>query len=58
MRKMSQSVWNIYVHQKIIVYIIKCLKPLFPDPYFQYCKYSHASKPFVYLNLHLLLLFL
>ena len=25
-----------------IVYVIKRLKPLFLDPYFQFCKYSHA----------------
>ena len=41
-----------------MVYVIKRLKPLFPDPYFKFCKYSYASKLFVYLYLHLLLLFL
>ena len=40
------------------VYEIKRLKPLFLDPYFQFGKYCHASKLFVYLHLHLLLLFL
>ena len=44
--------------QNRIVYVIKRLNPLFLDPYFQFCKYSHASKLFVYLYLHLLLLFL
>ena len=34
------------------------MKPLFLDPYFQFCKYRHASKFFVYLYLDLLLLFL
>ena len=29
--------------------ISKCLNSLFLDPYFQYCKYSHASKLFAYL---------
>ena len=38
--------------------VIKRLKPLFLDPYFQFCKYSIASKLFVYLYLHLCLLFL
>ena len=47
-----------YVLQKRIVHVIKRLKPLFLDSYFQFCKYSHASKLFVYLYLHLLLLFL
>ena len=46
MCKMSQSDWNIYERQLTIVYVIKCLKPLFLDPYFQYCKYSHTSKLF------------
>ena len=48
MRKMSQSAWNIYVRQNVIVYmyVIKRLKPLFLDPYFQSCKYSRASKFF------------
>ena len=55
---LSLSVWNIYVLQNRIVYVIKRLKPLFLDQYFQFCKYSHASKLFVYLYLHLLLLFL
>ena len=55
---LSQAVGNIYVLQNRIVYVIKRLKPLFLDPYFQFCKYSHASKLFVYLYLHLLLLFL
>ena len=55
MHTLSQSVWNIYVFQNRIVYVIKRLKPLFLDPYFQFCKYSHASKLFVYLYLHLLL---
>ena len=49
MHKMSQSGWNIYVCQKIMVHVRKRLKPLFLDPFFQYCKYSHASKVFVYL---------
>ena len=40
----SQSVWNIYVLQNRIVYVIKRLKPLFLDQYFQICEYSHASK--------------
>ena len=51
---LSQSVWNIYVLQSRIVYVIKRLKPLFLDPYFQFCKYRHASKLSVYLYLHLL----
>ena len=42
--------------QNRIVYVIERLKPLFLDPYFQFCKYSHASKLFVYLSLHLLFL--
>ena len=50
---LSQSVWNIYVLQNRIENAIKRLKPLFLDPYFQFCKYSHASKLFVYLYLHL-----
>ena len=50
--------WNIFVLQNRIVYVTKRLKPLFLDPYFQFCKYSHASKLFVYLYLHLLLIFL
>ena len=55
---LNQSVWNIYVLQNRIVYVIKRLKRLFLDPYiFQFCKYRHASKLFVYLYLHLLLLF-
>ena len=37
--------------QNIIVNVSKLLKPLFLDLYFQYCKYSHASKLFVYLYL-------
>ena len=49
---------NIYVLQNRIVYVIKHLKPLFLDLYFQFCKYIHASKLFVYLYLHLLSLFL
>ena len=52
---LSQSVWKIYVLQNRIVYIIKRLNPLFLDPYFQFCKYRHASKSFVYLYLHLLI---
>ena len=55
---MSQSDWNIYERQNIIVYVIKSLKPVFFYPYFQYCKYSYTSKLLVYLYLHLLLLFL
>ena len=38
---LSQSVWNIYVLQNRIVYVIKRLKPIFLDPYFQFCKYSY-----------------
>ena len=55
---LSQSHWNIYVLQNRLVYVIKRLKALFLDPYFQFCKYSHVSKLFVYLYLLLLLLFL
>ena len=57
---LNQSVWNICVIQNRIVYVIKRLKPLFLDTYFQFCKYRHASKLFVYLYmyLHLFLLFL
>ena len=36
--------------QNIIVDISKHMNPLFLDPYFQYFKYSHASKHFVYLR--------
>ena len=39
--------------QNRVVFLIKRLKPLFLDPYFQFCKYSHASKLFVYLYLYL-----
>ena len=53
MRKMSKSGWNIYVCQNIIVNLSKCLKPPFLGQYFQYCKYSHASKLFVCLYLYL-----
>ena len=35
--------------QNIIVNVSKRLKPVFLDPYFQFCKYSHASKCFAYL---------
>ena len=31
------------------VYVNKCLKPFFFRTTYQYCKYSHASKPLVYL---------
>ena len=41
--------------QNRIVYVIKRLKPLFLYPYFQFCKYSHASKLFV--NLYFILSF-
>ena len=43
---MSQSGWYIYVYQNIIVNVSNRLKPLFLDPYCQFCKYSHASKLF------------
>ena len=49
MRNMSQSGWNIYACQNIIVNVSKRMKLLFLELYFQYCKYSHASKLFVYL---------
>ena len=55
---LNQSVWNNCVLQNRMVYVINRLKPLFLDQYFQFCKYRHASKLFVYLYLHLLLLFL
>ena len=29
--------------QNSVVYVIKRLRPLFLDPYFQFCKYGHAS---------------
>ena len=35
MPKMSQSGWNIYVHQNIIVNVSKCLKPLVLDRIFK-----------------------
>ena len=40
MRKMSQSGWSIYVCQIIIVNVNKRLKPLYIDPYCEYCTYS------------------
>ena len=58
MHTLNQSVWNICGLQNKIIYVIKRPKPLFLDPYFQFCKYRHASKLFVYLYLHLLLLLL
>ena len=39
---MSRSGYSIYVCQIIIVNVNKRLKPLYIDPYCQYCKYSHA----------------
>ena len=39
---LSQSVWNINGLQNRIVYVIKRLKPLLLDPYFQFCKYRHV----------------
>ena len=49
MPNMSHSGWKNYACQNIIVNVSKCMEPLFLDPYVQYCKYSHASKFFVYL---------
>ena len=43
---------HLYICQNIIVNVSKRLKPLFQDPFFQYCKYSHASNSFVHLYTH------
>ena len=42
--KISLLGCNIFVWQNIIVNVSKIPKPLFLDPYVQYCKYSHTSK--------------
>ena len=47
--KMSQSGFNIFVCQNIIVIVCKGLKPLFLDPCFNTVN-SHASNLFVYLS--------
>ena len=49
MRKLSESGWNIYVGQNIIVNLSQRLEPLFLDLYYLYCIYSHALTLFVYL---------
>ena len=51
MGKITQLGWNVYVCQNITVNVSKRLKPLFLDLYFQFCKYSHTLKLFVYLYL-------
>ena len=34
---------------KMSLNVTKCMKALYLDPYFQYVKYAHTSKLFVYL---------
>ena len=50
-----QIVLNIYVRQIIIVYVIKRMKPLCLDPYFQYCN-TIALQSFLFMYTFILLL--